>query len=96
MPFAVAFYLFIVLSVLSLTYEDFAFNSKTFPIFSQYKIKKKVSICFYQNKITCVKDETKDSASHLKSIILMYGCLLLQMQYGDYVAILFNIFSNIV
>ena len=34
--FAVAFYLFIVLSILSLTYGDFAFNSKTLPIFYQY------------------------------------------------------------
>lgn len=35
-PPAAAFGLFIVLSILSLTYGDFAFNSKTLPIFSQY------------------------------------------------------------
>lgn len=35
-PPAAAFGLFIVLSILSLTYGDFAFNSKTLPIFSQF------------------------------------------------------------
>jgi len=38
-PPAAAFGLFIVLSILSLTYGDFAFNSKTLPIFSQFLFK---------------------------------------------------------
>ena len=36
---AAAFGLFIVLSILSLTYGDFAFNSKTLPISSQFSFK---------------------------------------------------------